>query len=199
MGSKIGMIWILVGIWLAAPITQAAEARVGQSAPNFFVQTYNPKLCGSRRVFLDQMIGEEATKPKKLLILTFFNIDCKPCRKELPFLQNLYNRYRDNGLMVLAVNCDNVPKKIQELEHFIEQAGFTFPVLKDRFQALRRRYGVSAYPTMFMVDTDGKILDIRVGYDVEKKPFPLKWVKQKLGVDHTGRQPEGTASKSSKK
>ncbi len=84
--------------------------------------------------------------------------------------------------MVLAVNCDYLPEKIAAVEKFISQAGFSFPVLKDRFGALRRRYGVTNFPTMFILDSRGVIADIRVGYNEEKMPFPLADVQRMLGV-----------------
>ncbi len=161
---------------------RGAEAELGGQAPFFFVSSYNPEACGEKRIFLDRLVGKKAKEPKKLLLISFFDIDCEPCRKELPFLERLYKKYRPAGLAVLAVNCDYRKEKIEELKAFVKKAGFTFPVLKDRFQALQRRYGVVSFPTMFIVNQLGKIEEIRVGYNEKKKPFPLEEVQKKLGV-----------------
>ena len=160
----------------------AGEAKKGGPAPFFFMSSYNPDSCGMKRVFLDRLVGEKAKPATKVLLITFFDVDCKPCRKELPFLQRLYRRYKDKGLMILAVNCDYLPEKMAQIKKFIADAGIGFPVLKDRLNALRRRYGVSNFPTMFIVDSRGTIVDIRVGYNEKKMPFPLASVQRMLGV-----------------
>jgi peroxiredoxin len=177
---------IIIFTLMALAIPAAAgEAKLEGPAPFFFVSAYNPKSCGSKLVFLDRLVGKkalEAKTSKKVLLITFFNIDCKPCRKELPFLQKLYERYHKDGLGVLAVNTDYRKEKITELLEYIEKSGFTFPVLKDRFQALQRRYGVESFPTMFILDEKGTIKAIRVGYNEKKMPFPLADVQRRLGV-----------------
>jgi peroxiredoxin len=163
----------------------AGEAKLNAPAPFVFVSAYNPKRCGTKLVFLDRLAGkkaQEAKTCKKVLLITFFNIDCKPCKKELPFLQKLYERYQKDGLGILAVNTDYRKEKVAELIEYIKKSGFTFPVLKDRFQALQRRYGVESFPTMFILDEQGTIKTIRVGYNEKKMPFPLAEVQQRLGV-----------------
>jgi thiol-disulfide isomerase/thioredoxin len=178
------IIFALMTLALAIPAA-AGEAKLEGPAPFFFVSAYNPKSCGAKLVFLDRLVGkkaQEAKTAKRVLLITFFNIDCKPCRKELPFLQKLYERYQKDGLGILAVNTDYRKEKVAELLKYIEKSGFTFPVLKDRFQALQRRYGVESFPTMFILDEKGTIKVIRVGYNEEKMPFPLADVQRRLGV-----------------
>jgi len=173
-----------VGILLVAGARadEKATLAVGTKAPNFFVPTYNPKSSGLNRVYLDKLVGETATDKKKLLVLSFFDIDCKPCRKELPFLQKLYTRYAGDGLGVVVVNCDYKKDKIDQVTEYVTKSGFTYPVLKDRFQALQRRYSIGSFPTMYFLDPDGLIVYVRVGYNEEKKPFPLAEVQKRLGV-----------------
>ncbi len=175
----------LFGLLVAGPVagTERKPLAEGTEAPNFFVKTYNPEACGAKRVFLDKLVGERAGDGrKKLVILSFFNIDCKPCRKELPFLQRLHERYRDAGLAVVVVNCDYKPDKIAQVQKYVTEAGFTFPVLKDRFQALQRRYSIGKFPTMYILDAAGLIVDVRVGYNEKKKPFPLADLQRRLGL-----------------
>ncbi len=179
---------------LFAPSLSAGDLQdleVGSDAPNFFMGTYNPELSGMKRVFLDKLVGPKATDKKKLLLLSFFEIDCKPCKKELPFLQKLYSKYKDSGLAVVVVNCDHEKEKISQAIEYIKKSGYTFPVLKDRFQALQRRYHIRSFPTMFFIDSQGKVLDVRVGYNEEKRPFPLEKLQKLLGL---GTQPSSIPS-----
>ena len=180
--ATIGCLLIILA---AAGWATASEAKLDGPAPFFFVATYNPERCGTKLVFLDRLVGKKAAEQKnakKVLLITFFNIDCQPCRKELPFLQKLYERYEKDGLGILAINTDYRKEKVAELREFVKKSGFTFPVLKDRFQALQRRYGVKSFPTMFILNDKGEIKDIRVGYNEEKMPFPLADVQRRLGV-----------------
>ena len=169
----------------AASMGRAAEnkgLKIGTKAPNFFINTYNPKASAIKRIFLDKLVGDKAENKQKLVILSFFNIDCKPCRKELPFLQKLHDRYKAEGLAVVVINCDYKKDKIAQMIEYVTESKFSFPVLKDRFQALQRRYGIGSFPTMYMLDGHGLIVDVRVGYNEEKKPFPLADVQKRLGV-----------------
>lgn len=179
--------WVAMAAGLVCMLSTAAAGEkkplaVGTQAPNFFIPTYNPKASGKKRVYLDKLVGDKAVEKKKLLLVSFFNIDCKPCRKELPFLQRLYARYENDGLGVLVVNCDFKKDKIEQVIKYVQEQGFTYPVLKDRFQALQRRYSIASFPTMYILDSQGLIVDVRVGYNEEKKPFPLAEVQKRLGV-----------------
>ena len=170
---------------LTASAAMAADygSKVGERAQNFFLQTYNPEKSGTKKVFLDKLVGSKVKEPKKVLLLSFFNIDCKPCRKELPFLDKLYKRYKDQGLQVVVINCDSKKDKIaQVIKYVVEEEAFSFPVLKDRFQALQRRYRIGSFPTTFIIDAEGLIVDVRVGYNEESKPFPLAELQKRLGV-----------------
>jgi thiol-disulfide isomerase/thioredoxin len=100
----------------------------------------------------------------------------------LPFLQELYEKYKGQGLAVVAVNCDFKPDKIEQVKAYLKESRFTFPVLKDRFRALQRRYAVGSFPTMYIVDGEGKVAEVRVGYNEKTKPFPLAEIRRRLGV-----------------
>jgi len=183
-----GLVRWMVGAvlwWVGAGlpgVAQAEELKVGQKAPAFFLPTYNPQKSGVDRFFLEHQVGPTAKTPRKALVLSFFDIDCKPCRKELPFLQKLHDRYQKDGLGVAVVNCDSDKQKIEEVVKYVTEAGFTFPVLKDRFLVLERKYGVTSFPTLFILDQNQVILDIRVGYNEKEKPFPLDRIQTLLDV-----------------
>ncbi|MBN2493116.1 MAG: TlpA family protein disulfide reductase [Deltaproteobacteria bacterium] len=170
--------------WLALlPAAGAGELAEGQPAPRFFLPTYNPELSKVARFVLNDLVGAKASQPRKVIVLSFFDIDCKPCRKELPFLQRLHELYGTRGLAVVAVNCDFKPDKIEAVTRYVNQeARLSFPVCKDRFQALQRRYEVKSFPTMFILDGKGVILKVRVGYNEQTKPFPLAELQKHLGV-----------------
>lgn len=97
------------------------------------------------------------------VVVTFWATWCKPCRKELPELQKLVERYGDRGLQVVAVSGDG-PVDQAKVRPYIRSSGFDFVVIPDPDGAWRRRFQVEVFPTSFVIDADGTIVHRQVGY-----------------------------------
>ena len=95
----------------------------------------------------------------KVVLIDFWATWCGPCRRELPHVQKLYDLHKDDGLVVLAVSQE----KEATIRRYIDKSGFTFPTLVDADGAVNRSYGVSALPTLVVVDRDGTVSDFLVG------------------------------------
>ncbi|MBQ7841290.1 MAG: redoxin domain-containing protein [Lachnospiraceae bacterium] len=97
----------------------------------------------------------------KTVFLNFWATWCGPCRSEMPEIQKLYEKYGLNGgdLIVLGVASPNIGQEgsQEEITAFLEENGYTFPVVMDDQGLISNRYGISAYPTTFMIDTDGNV------------------------------------------
>lgn len=107
-----------------------------------------------------------AEMEKKPTILVFWSIFCEPCRAEMPIVQRLYEKYRNN-LTVLAVALDGEPLK-NSIVGFVKQEGYTFRVLIDELDEkemfkVADPYGVAGTPTIFLVDKGGKVALAKVG------------------------------------
>ena len=76
-------------------------------------------------------------------------------------MQTLYDELREDGLEMLAVN---VLEDEQTAAGFIDEHGFTYPVLMDRDGRVMLRYGVRAYPTTYIIDREGYVIGVRPGY-----------------------------------
>ncbi len=137
----------------------------GKSIIEFRAVVYNNEATKINMLDVSDYVGTEAAKKKKLLILTFYANYCKPCKKELPFLNKLYQKYKDKGLMIIAVNTDKDKDEIKEVKEFIENNDLQFPVLKDSYNIISRRYSIENFPTMFLINSNGKILKATIGYD----------------------------------
>ncbi|MCI0709432.1 MAG: TlpA family protein disulfide reductase [Chloroflexi bacterium] len=88
------------------------------------------------------------------VIINYWATWCRPCEAEMPALQAVYEKYEDDGLVILAINTTESP---QVIEPFIEERGLTFPVLLDERSATAREYGVQAYPSTYFIDRNGII------------------------------------------
>lgn len=98
----------------------------------------------------------------KTIFLNFWATWCPPCRAEMPDIQKLYEEYSREGeeaLIVLGVAAPGLGQEQDEggIKAFLEENGYTYPVLMDTEGDLFYSYGIRAFPTTFMIDRDGNI------------------------------------------
>jgi len=90
----------------------------------------------------------------KVVLLDFWGAWCAPCVAKLPRSEELYQKYKDRGLVVIGVHsADNAEK----LKPILEEKKITFPVVQDR-GATAERYAIEAWPTYFLIDKAGKVV-----------------------------------------
>lgn len=98
----------------------------------------------------------------KTIFLNFWATWCGPCRNEMPEIQKIYEETQqeeDSDLVILGIAAPGFGKEgsQEEIETFLEENGYTYPVLMDTTGEVFMEYGISAYPTTFMVDKDGNL------------------------------------------
>jgi len=98
----------------------------------------------------------------KTVFLNFWATWCPPCRAEMPDIQKIYETYPqegDDALIVLGVASPNLGGETSEegIKAFMEENGYTYPVLMDTTGEQFMNYGISSYPTTFMIDRDGNV------------------------------------------
>lgn len=97
----------------------------------------------------------------KTIFLNFWATWCPPCRSEMPQIQALYEKYGENEgeLIVLGVATPDYGKEGSEADiaAFLSDNGYSFPVVMDNYGLYTYQYGISAYPTTFMIDKDGNV------------------------------------------
>jgi cytochrome c biogenesis protein CcmG/thiol:disulfide interchange protein DsbE len=113
-------------------------------------------------------------------VITFWTTWCKPCRKELPELQKLVDKYGERGFQVIAVNGDG-PVDQAKVRPFVKALDFEFEVIPDPDGEVRRRFQVEVFPTSLLVDTDGRILHRSVGYRRGDEQILEKEIQKILG------------------
>jgi thiol-disulfide isomerase/thioredoxin len=166
----------------AAQEDLAAE---GKPAPIFRLPVYNAQAVGSSVVALDKFVGPDATEPGvKVVLLSFMASFCAPCKKEMPYLQMLHQKYKDFGLRVVSVSIDTEPDGQKIIEDLIAQNKVTYPVLKDRFNLVARRWlgTQSPLPSVFMVKPDGMVSFVHRGYNQEASEVFATQIENALGI-----------------
>ena len=109
----------------------------------------------------------------KVVILNFWAVWCPPCRVEIPHLVSLYDKYKDNGLVILGIaigsgNDDKIKENATEL-------GITYPVINgDEFPSVRRNFReVRAIPNSYIINQEGNFFNNYVGFS-ETTPIELE-------------------------
>ena len=105
----------------------------------------------------------------KIVLLNFWATWCKPCTTEMPAMQTVYDKLRDRGFVVLAVNELEDDAKVRE---HIKQYGHTFPVLMDRDNKVANQFGVFGLPVSVFIDQEGRAQEyIKGGLLTEEKIY----------------------------
>ena len=90
----------------------------------------------------------------KVVLVNFWATWCKPCTTEMPAMQATYDKLRDKGFVVLAINELEDDAKVRE---HIKQHGHTFPVLMDRENKVANQFGVFGLPVSVFIDEKGVV------------------------------------------
>ncbi len=104
----------------------------------------------------------------KIVFLNFWATWCPPCKAELPYIQEIYEEYQameDSDVVVLGVAFPGMgnEKDSAGIADFMEQNGYTYPVLMDTEGSLIMPYYITAYPTTFLIDKEGKVFGYVTG------------------------------------
>lgn len=141
---------VMATLMLSAGVAFALGSLSGQQAPDFAL-----KSLAGKNLRLSEFRGQ-------VVVINFWATWCGPCRKEMPELEKLYQRYRYAGFTVLAVNMDETQAFA---ERMATRLGVSFPVLHDATQSVSRLYEVDAMPATVIVDRDGKVRSLHRGFN----------------------------------
>lgn len=108
----------------------------------------------------------------QVVFLNFWATWCGPCKQEMPDIQAMYEEFNQNNddVVILGVanpKTDEVPYNqdgtIEEVTQFLSDNGYTYPVVMDTTGEIFASYGVTAFPTTFMIDKEGNVFGYITG------------------------------------
>jgi cytochrome c-type biogenesis protein len=105
----------------------------------------------------------------QVVFLNFWATWCGPCRMEMPSMEAVYRRLKDQGFTILAVNLG---EKAAQVSGFMKDNKLTFPVALDESGRTGGQYGAQAIPTTYILDRRGLIISRMVG--------ALDWNEEKI-------------------
>jgi len=102
----------------------------------------------------------------KVVIVDFWASWCVPCRRSFPWLNDMHQKYADEGLVIIGVNLD---ADRSEAMKFLEEYPPKFNIYYDESKDLAREFGVVAMPSSFVIGRDGEIAKKHFGFKVKKQ------------------------------
>ena len=149
----IGVVFFLVPHLIYTQVSSEAKQAFQTANVRILEQRINPidftlPLLNGETVSLSDYKG-------KVVILNFWATWCPPCRAEMPSMETLYQRFKAQGLEILAVDIGEDNATVQR---FINNNRYTFPVLMDTNKRVSTLYGIEAIPTSYIIDREGKII-----------------------------------------
>ncbi|MEM9987636.1 MAG: TlpA disulfide reductase family protein, partial [Bacteroidota bacterium] len=124
---------------------------VGSSAPNWRLRTLEGDSLA-----LSDLRG-------KVVVLDFWYVGCLPCYKAMPYLQEIAEEYHSKGVMVIGINPMGQDSDRQA--EYLQEKGIMYPTVHaDPEEGWGKVYGVKSYPSLFIIDPDGKVAYREVGF-----------------------------------
>ena len=99
----------------------------------------------------------------KVVLVNVWATWCGPCRVEMPSIQASYDRFKDQGFVVLAVSIDTGPNYREKVLAFVEEHELSFPVLLDPESRIMRTLRTVGVPETFVLDREGRIVKRLIG------------------------------------
>jgi peroxiredoxin len=130
------------------------QAVLATPAPNAVAPDFTLRGADGRNVRLDELRGQ-------VVLVNFWATWCGPCREEMPHLNQLYDKYRKSGFVLLGVNIDDDPRTALATA---AKLNVEFPVLLDTDKKVSKQYDLSTMPSTVVIDRDGKVRYIHRGY-----------------------------------
>ena len=90
----------------------------------------------------------------KVALVNFWATWCPPCRKEMPDMETLHQRFGPRGLVILAIS-DEIAAKVQP---FLAERHYTFPILLDPVRQVNKLFDIQGIPKSFLYDRTGKMV-----------------------------------------
>jgi cytochrome c biogenesis protein CcmG/thiol:disulfide interchange protein DsbE len=135
-------------VWLQS--SKYEPLTVGMAAPDFSL----PDIEG-KTVRLSDYRG-------KVVFVNFWATWCKPCKEEMPSMEILWENFKSEDFVMLAISMDRVTTK-KDIPPFIESMNLTFPILTDSWGQTDKRYKLMGVPETYIIDQNGVLREKVIG------------------------------------
>lgn len=128
-----------------------AEIKVGDKFPDLTSLKLEGKL-------------PDASKAK-VVFVDFWASWCNPCVESFPVLNELNQKYRDRGLVIIGINLD---ESRADMDHFLKENPASFGVVRDASEVVVKKLHLRTFPSSFVLDGNGNVRFLHSGFHGEK-------------------------------
>jgi len=128
---------------------------IGDICPSFFL-----KDIDGNNFFLSECVGEKAVKNHRGVIFSFCASYCEPCKKEIPELEKLLEKYEDRGLGIYLIALE----KKDQAQKLINETKTDLTVLVDRYLVVQKLLGFNGIPFTVLIDNKGEVRLINTAF-----------------------------------
>ena len=154
------------------------KLKVGDIAPSWALM-YSPgkyEMLSIYSVEPGERLKRPASQPyRHVVVMSFFATWCAPCMKELPILEKVYNKYKNERVKFFLIDITEATRNMPGFENspkagpFLKKKGVTMPILYDTRGVAMERYGAQTLPRLYIVNGNRKITLIREGFHPGKE------------------------------
>ena len=154
---------------------EIVQLKIGDEAPRFALRTLDGKY-----ELLTRWTGEKLSRPasqptRHVVLVSFFATWCQPCMKELPHLENLWQKYQDQEVRIFLVDITDATRSVPQYadapqpEPFLKERGLTMPLLLDTYgMAMERYVPDKMLPRLFVLNKYRTIKLIKRGFNEDE-------------------------------
>jgi thiol-disulfide isomerase/thioredoxin len=101
----------------------------------------------------------------RVVLIEFWTFACYNCQNTLPTIKKWDTQYRDKGLTIIGVHTPELDyeSNIDNLRREVVKLGLKYPIVTDNDYSTWKAYGVEAWPTLFLLDKQGRVRWTHVG------------------------------------
>jgi peroxiredoxin len=148
----LGLAWI----WVSADRSGTSTAgQVPAPQQGFLAPDFELKTPAGETIKLSELRGQA-------VLVNLWATWCPPCRAEMQTIETIYNEYKDQGFVVLAVNMTYQDNQT-DIMPFVTDQGLTFPILLDETGNMANVYQLKSLPSSFFIGRDGIIHEVIIG------------------------------------
>jgi cytochrome c biogenesis protein CcmG/thiol:disulfide interchange protein DsbE len=123
------------------------------------LMTFAPLISAAGDLNLDKYAG-------KVVVLDFWASWCVPCRRSFPWMNDMQEKYGQEGLVIIAVNVD---REAENAAAFLAEYPAKFEVIYDSDAKLAKEYEIQVMPSSFVIGRNGETIDRHTGFKVKKQ------------------------------
>lgn len=187
-----GLFGFNIGEWVVSPSRQATPSVTVDATPSPEVKVTETSVKASEIGGIKQWFNSEplaiSQLKGKVVLVDFWTYSCINCIRTLPHVESWYEKYKDQGLVVIGVHSPEFPfeGKPENVEAAIKKFGITYPVAMDNDFTTWKNFHNQYWPAHYLIDRNGNLVDSHFGEggydDTENKIRSLLGITQKVEV-----------------